>query len=592
MSRTHVWSAINISVVSLFYMLYMNASYPRVGHDYAYFLPRIFDTYLHYRVNGISIQWYTPSFGAGLPAYSNPQHIQFSLIQLLGVFSNPWQASLSAVLIFVSIGYLSTFSLAYRILKLNLFSAHLCALFFVANGFYIQHMAVGHVGFQTFMLIPLLVVFVLDSKLSRIVSAILIGLTASLMLHSAGFYMLIYFVLSINILLPLIYLISAPAEPIAHAVMRLGLGLLIFLAVSLSKLNAVASFLYLFHRIVADTYPVTWLSGLFGMMLQYVGVMLTVPLLLLVDKSPMNFIKLLYTFTGANHGFWELDMSLSPAVWILLVAGVVGFLKNSHRQVAFSRRNYFLILWLFVAFYILISFTLAKGGLYYWLSKLPILMSLHVNPRYGSAGILPVALFGGLIFDRLIVRNFSARITLMTYLGFSAISLASLWAYFELPLEVSYRSFNVTTLEELYNESQEKNETFLVNKIVPNIKDYEVFQAKASNLNIVEPVFGYNLGQYSPQVMAGSPFKTAGDYLNFTNPACLVYPIENNCQPFDRVRIDDRENLKKLLNRQQPDWKISLDQSISNVISVVSLVICFAILSIHAARNRLNLQRS
>ena len=569
-------------------MLYMNASFPQVGHDYAYFMPRIFDTYLHYQVNGISIQWYTPSFGGGLPAFANPQQIQFSLIQLLSAFINPWQASLSAVAVFLCIGYLSTFSLAHHTLKIRSFGAHLSALFFIANGFYIQHMAVGHVGFQTFMLLPLLFLFILDSRLPLVASVILMGLSASLVLHSAGFYMIVYFILSINILLPFIYLISVPVEPITNVIKRLTLGIIIFLGVSLSKLYAVTSLMRLFPRVVMDSYPVNWLMGLCGMLFQYIGVMLSAPFLLLIDKSPMNYVGLLYTLIGANHGFWELDMSLSPALWILLLIGGIGLLLKPQGNFAFSRKKILLVIWLLIAVYLLMSFTLAKGELFHVLSRLPVLRSLHVNPRFASAGILPLALLGGLIFDKLVTRRFSERITLTMYLVLSALSLASLWSYFTLPLELSYRSFDITQIEDLYADFQEERDAYAVNKIVPNIKDYEVFRAKASNLNIVEPVFGYNLGQYSPNLIAGSPYKTAGDYFNFTNPACLVYPNENDCQPFDRVRVNDRDNLEKLLNRQQPDWRIPLVQSISNVISIATLVICFVLLSFFAVRYRLD----
>ena len=39
--------------------------YPKVGHDYGFFIPRMLDTYLHSKVNGLAIQWYTANFGAG-----------------------------------------------------------------------------------------------------------------------------------------------------------------------------------------------------------------------------------------------------------------------------------------------------------------------------------------------------------------------------------------------------------------------------------------------------------------------------------------------------------------------------------------------
>src|SRR5262245_35216013 len=69
----------NVAWVGLFLGVILNRTYPIIGHDYTYFISRTLDSYLHYRINGLSIQWYTPSFGGGLPSYANPQQMQFSL---------------------------------------------------------------------------------------------------------------------------------------------------------------------------------------------------------------------------------------------------------------------------------------------------------------------------------------------------------------------------------------------------------------------------------------------------------------------------------------------------------------------------------
>ena len=73
----------------------MARDYPMIGHDFRYFIPRLLDTLLHVRINGWSIQWYTPTFGAGLPAYPNPQHLQYSIVQLMTLIVDPWIAVLA-----------------------------------------------------------------------------------------------------------------------------------------------------------------------------------------------------------------------------------------------------------------------------------------------------------------------------------------------------------------------------------------------------------------------------------------------------------------------------------------------------------------
>ncbi|MGD0879901.1 MAG: hypothetical protein ABSA01_17390, partial [Anaerolineales bacterium] len=57
--------ALNILVIIFFVVQYTNSAYPLVGSDYRLFGPRLLDTLLHYKINGFSIEWYTPSFGGG-----------------------------------------------------------------------------------------------------------------------------------------------------------------------------------------------------------------------------------------------------------------------------------------------------------------------------------------------------------------------------------------------------------------------------------------------------------------------------------------------------------------------------------------------
>jgi uncharacterized membrane protein len=80
---------------------HVNYHYPNVGWDHKHFFTRLIDTHLHYRVNGFTIQWYTPSFGGGLPAYPHPLNAQFSLPQILALFIEPWSAVLTSYFIYL-----------------------------------------------------------------------------------------------------------------------------------------------------------------------------------------------------------------------------------------------------------------------------------------------------------------------------------------------------------------------------------------------------------------------------------------------------------------------------------------------------------
>src|SRR5512135_1625522 len=97
---------VHIFIIIFFLIQYSNATFPMIGHDYRLFLTRLIDSHLFYKANGFGIEWYTPNFGAGLPAYPNPLQLQFSLPQLVTLFFNTYTAVLISTAIYIAIGFL------------------------------------------------------------------------------------------------------------------------------------------------------------------------------------------------------------------------------------------------------------------------------------------------------------------------------------------------------------------------------------------------------------------------------------------------------------------------------------------------------
>jgi len=107
-----------------------------------------------------------PSFGGGLPAYPNPLQMQFSFQQLFTFFVNPYIAILVSSLVYIIAGFWVTFLLLRDVLELKPLSAILGASFFIANGFFIERLVVGHADKITFPLI-VIPVFALFYRKSR-----------------------------------------------------------------------------------------------------------------------------------------------------------------------------------------------------------------------------------------------------------------------------------------------------------------------------------------------------------------------------------------------------------------------------------------
>jgi hypothetical protein len=66
--------------------------------------------------------------------------------------------------------------------------------------------------------------------------------------------------------------------------------------------------------------------------------------------------------------------------------------------------------------------------------------------------------------------------------------------------------------------------------------------------------------------------------LNIYNPACMVYPKENDCEPGDRILVSDKENAERFRTGQKTTWKMSGLQHISNWISILTLIGCVVII--------------
>ncbi len=155
----------NILIISIFIILFTNSTYPVVGNDYRLFGPRLLDSLLFYKVNGFGIEWYTPSFGGGLPAYPNPLQMQFSFQQLFTFFFNPYIAILLSSVVYISIGFWVAFLLLRDVVDLHPLAAILGAGFFVATGFFIERMIVGHADKITYPLIVMPIYALLNRKL-------------------------------------------------------------------------------------------------------------------------------------------------------------------------------------------------------------------------------------------------------------------------------------------------------------------------------------------------------------------------------------------------------------------------------------------
>lgn len=567
--------------IAWFVPYHVNSLFPIVGWDHKYFLTRLIDTYLHYRVNGLSVQWYTPSFGGGLPAYPHPLNAQFSLPQALAIVINPWTAVLLSYFIYALIGYTAAYLFLRHSLNLHWAAATLGAALFSANGFYLEHLANGHFNFQAFPLLPIFLAVLLSTSLPIPAAAAIIALAAAIIIYSASTYPAVFILLSVLICLPLAYLIRPAAFQWQRIARILLLGGLLALAINLSKLYAVNSFMRFFPRDMPDRFGIPLQTAPLGLLLQLFGVMGLAPLDALLGIKMTAIRSLMQAYTGAYVGLWELDLSLSPVVWILLAGGLIGVFKTllTKGLAALPRHKGFWLAagLLLIAVELALEFTFARGWFYPHLRELPFLRALHVNPRFGSAFIFPLAILGATIFSRWI-NNWPEKRIWMAFIPINLLVLLSLGAYLLIPLAaLQERNYDISGLLIVY-EKIKQGDTFPIEN-VGDVTDQTVFERQTSNLQPYEVLFGYNLQKFQPQVAAGPAREIREGAFNMTDPTGLVYPEVNGSSPWSRIPQSESAELEDFLAHRQPaGWKISLGQQIANWVSLAALLISLALL--------------
>lgn len=564
----------------------VNQYYPTIGMDYKYFVPRLIDSFLHYQVNGFSIQWYTPSFGGGLPSFPNPQQIQFSLPQFFTQFFDPYLAILISIFTFVLIGITSSYYLFSNLFGFNHYASLLSGILFLANGFYFQHIGVGHLTFITLPLLPLLLVGMLRNR-QPLLNGALIGLIFASMLHHGSFYLIVYFVLSASLSISLLYLVRAEAFNGLAILKNCLIGVLFTAALSASKLTAVFHFLRFFPRHIEDQYQNTITQALISIPYQLFGSMSLRPLGLVKGFPPKNIWDILMTLTGSELAFWELDISITPLVWIIILFGV-GLLavRIIRGQVQLSRTHFVALGVFLISLEITIEFIISNGIFYLWLSQLPILNSLHVNPRYTIALVYPLVILAAatinFVFSDVLKNNYPHFVFFLAALG---LALIPLYFYFEMPMDkLGRRQFNVEGSQEIYRFAQ-AGETFPVQKVASDMNDARVFDQFASNLNPYEVLFGYELSQFKHQLVEGSPYLESDERFNFTDPTSLVFPQSTSSQPFDRFLTMEKSKLDGFLSRIQPNWKIPAIQQAAVWVSGIAIVITVLVLAFYLIKN-------
>ena len=537
-----------------------------LGHDYFYFFPKLLDGKWHFLRQGMSLFAYTPHFCGGFPEYANPQSMYYSLQQVLVLFLDLWLAMQITIITSMLIGYIGWYRFGRDLVRLSLPWAHVLALIITAHGFHFMHMIPGHIVFHSMPIIGWLLWMLFDRRnLSRtqlIHKAAWFALATGYILYSGGYMVVVMTAFAVLAFLPFEILlrpsIGKRVQTLLRNAITCGIGALLIAG---STLVATFSFLEHFPR--------------------------EMPFERFADgASVLLFLtRALFFLPQHNDLFWEFGMPewgaiheysflISPVVLVGLLCGI-GLLVTRHRTLLQRPVRTALIV---LAFLVLHTFLLqlmrGHGWLVTPLETLPVFSGLHVNMRWLYAFSFPlislsVWCLAEALPERLQRYSLPLSITcsIMT-IGAFLFGYAGLLQTESLPRTMPY---NVIL------EALEEQEGYMEKDVE------EAFDMRGlGHSGFIPLIFAGNHIYCSEPMLLGSStlpdtitvapvMQEIDGVLNMYNPACMVYPEENDCQPGDRIALEDAENLERFRRGQKTTWKVSLSQTIAHWVSLLTL---------------------
>jgi hypothetical protein len=480
--------------------------------------------------------------------------------------------------IYITIGFIATYYFLKQLLGLHSLASILGAVFFIANGFYFNHMAAGHITFQAFPLFAVIVVIIAHPKLPGWLGGLFLSLICTILVYS-GIHNIFFFALTGIIFLPILYLIKPSLLNGKRLFTTAMWGGILTALICGSKISAVYSLMRFSPRLAHDYYSTNWLTGVVGMIFQLLGTMTMAPIYALAERNTANFVLDLMKSTGTPYGFWELDASLSPALLMLLGGGAIAFLLRKPKiKAPIVKKRLIAEGCLILAIWLVVEFTLAKGMIYPQLSNLPILESLRVNVRYICVFIFPLAIVGAVIFNNW-TKNWKSRaMLLIVFILLDGIALGSLWSYHWILTKYQVLNCDVRPTLITYEKIRYEGETFPIENVIPDADPWDVFQEYATNLIDPYNTFLKGVTGYREALHAGSVYNVDNGYFNIINPTGYVFPDANHSTLFERIPVTDRDKFLDFINRRQPKWKLPVIQQVLNWISLITLIVVFGTL--------------
>jgi hypothetical protein len=511
-----------------------------IGHDYSYFLNLLFDGRIWFDQNGLDIQWYTPSFGGGLPKFPDPQGMQYSLPQVFSHFLHPLDAIKVTMLFLLAFAYIGVYLLSQELSPKSFFiTKHAIALMFICNCFFISRMAIGHITYHVIMYSPMYAYLTLNMLNKRniswlIFSAIVFALGVY---GGAGNYSIF---LNFSILFILVPLSTRKVKD--NTLFWVSSQIILGLVFSGPQISASLSFISHFPRehVIPPQFHSYFDSIFYAIKMLFWGPLST------NFATPEQIRSLSFLFQ--QH---EMEFSIGLGLPILFLSFVLYTWK---RNIAWDQ-NLKSTLFIISFFIFLLSiFNVYHPKVFTLIKLIPILKSFSSFFRFYSLLIIPLVLL-----SILIMRYFSNSIQILISICLATLSISDLFLFNDGYYHLETYSFqNMSIRYTQYISGTWAPKILGISNHQGNPNEHFLFNYSSGRP--YQPIFGYKLETYpGTHLQIGPASKIMkspeGLYYNFLNPICIVFPEKNNCVVGENFTIDQMDLLSKHLAYQPISFK-------------------------------------
>ncbi len=573
-------SSLSIVVAyALVFERYIPNASGHLGHDYSYFLLQLLDGYFWSHGNGyFSVPWNTPGFCGGVPKFSNPQALYFSVPQLLTQFVDPLSSVRLTFVLFGGLGYLGFFLLLRRVFSASPPAAILGATLFLFNGLFASRMLIGHLTFHSFMLVPFLSL-ALDERPSaanapqrsfeaRCLDVALAALIFAYMAMTALAHVLFQAIAIVITLALLSGLVREDLYPWRIFAVKLAIAGGTAIGITAAKLVAVAHLLEQFPRTLYV------LPGI-----ESPAKLVSILILSLFSTPPLDWVHETVVNARWGVGYHEFEFGVTSVPFFLIFVTV--FLARSQwatsakwKTMSGEKRACLAALVLLLLAPLALNFY--QVGWNAFLKEIPILANSSSLFRWFSVYIPIVCLVASLCLDHgpLLSRHRTA-VAIVGVLIVIALNLTRDRSYYE------RQRFDPNPVIGAYARVRSGAWSPRVDRIAVardaaggeallRYRNASLARGE-SQLLCYETLFGFRLENFPRgPLREGDVMQEVDGVLNLKNPACHAYPEVNGCAPGDHFTSAQTTEAAALAAYRPYDFEWPAIQRAGNTTSLLA----------------------